>query len=84
MIFRGTYKIVYCKDEYYKEFNNNKFYKIDNKRYYNGYLIHRENGPAIEYINGDKSWYLNGKVYTKNEYLSIINLITKKIILDAI
>ena len=23
--------------------------------------IHRENGPAIEYTNGDKVWYLNGK-----------------------
>ena len=23
--------------------------------------LHREDGPAIEYINGDKYWYLNGK-----------------------
>jgi hypothetical protein len=22
--------------------------------------LHREDGPAIEYVNGDKGWYLNG------------------------
>jgi hypothetical protein len=22
--------------------------------------LHREDGPAIEYSNGDKSWYING------------------------
>jgi hypothetical protein len=22
---------------------------------------HREDGPAIEYVNGHKSWWLNGK-----------------------
>lgn len=25
-------------------------------------LLHRENGPAVEYPNGSKIWYLNGKV----------------------
>ena len=24
-------------------------------------LIHRENGPAVEYADGDKSWYQNGQ-----------------------
>jgi hypothetical protein len=28
--------------------------------YLNGYF-HRVDGPAIEYANGDKEWYLNGK-----------------------
>ena len=23
--------------------------------------LHREDGPAVEYANGDKAWYLNGK-----------------------
>ena len=23
-------------------------------------LLHREDGPAVEYANGDKQWYLNG------------------------
>jgi hypothetical protein len=30
------------------------------KRWYLNDLIHRENGPAIEYPNGTKYWYLNG------------------------
>jgi hypothetical protein len=30
--------------------------------YLNGKL-HREDGPAIEYKNGDKSWWLNGNLH---------------------
>ena len=26
-------------------------------------IRHREDGPAIEYHNGSKSWYLNGKLH---------------------
>lgn len=25
--------------------------------------LHREDGPAIEYNNGDKSWWVNGKYH---------------------
>jgi hypothetical protein len=25
--------------------------------------LHHENGPAIEYGNGDQKWYQNGKLY---------------------
>jgi hypothetical protein len=28
--------------------------------------LHREDGPAIEYANGDKAWYLNGKNHREN------------------
>ncbi len=28
--------------------------------YYNG-ILHRIDGPAIEYANGDKEWYFEGK-----------------------
>jgi hypothetical protein len=31
----------------------------------NGFL-HREDRPAIEYSNGDKSWYLNNKRHREN------------------
>ena len=37
-------------------------------RWYNndGYL-HREDGPAIEFYNGDKEWWINGKqIYCKD------------------
>ena len=33
--------------------------------YLNGKL-HREDGPAIEYRNGDKSWYLNDKLHRED------------------
>jgi hypothetical protein len=29
-------------------------------------LIHREDGPAIEYTDGTKLWYLNGKPHREN------------------
>ena len=39
------------------------------KVYYNAYgQIHREDGPAIEYLNGDKEWYLNGMEHTEQEF----------------
>ena len=42
----------------------NKFYysdgTIDSKQD-NSKILHREDGPAIEWSNGDKSWFINGK-----------------------
>ena len=44
-------KILYC------EVN-----KLETKKYYNAEgKLHREDGPAREYADGSKSWYLNGK-----------------------
>jgi hypothetical protein len=28
--------------------------------------LHREDGPAIEYTNGNKSWYLNGQLHRED------------------
>jgi len=39
----------------------NKFYKLPNGD------LHRENGPAIEWTNGDKFYYLNGKLYREDD-----------------
>jgi hypothetical protein len=38
------------------------------KRWYNEKAVkyHREDGPAIEYSNGTKFWYLNGKRHREN------------------
>ena len=38
------------------------------KRWYNDKgKLHRENGlPAIEWANGDKEWFLNGKLHREN------------------
>ena len=29
-------------------------------------IYHREDGPAIEYVNGGKEWYLNGKLHRED------------------
>ena len=76
--------IIYCKNDYYEEFDNNDFYYDASIEYYKGYLIHRDNGPAIEWNNGHEEWFLNGICYTKEEYLKIINLMNKKKVLDEI
>jgi hypothetical protein len=42
---------------------NNWYHKI----WYNARgNIHREDGPAIEYSNGDKSWFINGKLHRED------------------
>jgi len=78
--------VIYCGDDYYKKCDNNGFYYdiIFNKLYYKGHLVHHENGPAFESINGDKQWYLNGKEYSEEDYLSIVNLKNKQRVLNDI
>jgi hypothetical protein len=36
------------------------------KFYYLNEKLHREDGPAVEYINGDRSWFLNGKLHRES------------------
>ena len=36
-----------------------KFYYKDKKKT----ILHREDGPAIEYADGGKDWYFNGKLH---------------------
>ena len=41
------------------------------KRWYNeDGNPHRFDGPAIEYANGTKSWYIEGQEYIEEEFLS--------------
>jgi len=38
-----------------------------NKRWFGKYgFLHRENGPAVEWANGDKKWFLNGFLHNEN------------------
>ena len=37
--------------------NGNKFYYSDREMK----IRHRDEGPAVEWVNGYKAWYLNGK-----------------------
>jgi hypothetical protein len=34
-----------------------------NKRWYHKKKLHREDGPAIEWVNGRKEWYVDGKLH---------------------
>ena len=41
--------------------------KDGDKYYYNSVdQRHRENGPAVEYANGGKAWWINGKLHREN------------------
>ena len=42
---------------------NNEIYEVENYGtiYYVNGKVHREDGPACDYINGDKCWFFNGK-----------------------
>ena len=40
----------------------NKFYYKDKAMT----IFHREDGPAVEYVNGDKYWYTNGKCHRED------------------
>ena len=48
------------------------------KRYFkpNTNVLHNEDGPAIEYQNGDKSWYIDGELHREDgpaiEYLNSV------------
>ena len=39
------------------DIDGSKFWKNDKGKY------HKLNGPAIEYHNGNKSWYVNGSLH---------------------
>lgn len=52
--------------------------KIDDegtKRWYADNNLHREDGPAIEYANGYKAWFLNGENLIEKEFNKRINKI---------
>lgn len=39
------------------------FVKVDNKYWYKNKVIHRYNGPAMEYADGTKKWMLFGRFH---------------------
>jgi hypothetical protein len=44
---------------YVDSYDNKKWYNKDGK-------LHREDGPAIEWINGNRTWYFNGKLHRED------------------
>ena len=43
------------------EYNGDTFWYINGK-------LHREDGPAVEWANGSKEWYLNGGELTEEQH----------------
>ena len=41
------------------------------KIWYKNGVCHREDGPAREYYDGDKEWYLNHKYYGENNDFTV-------------
>ena len=48
--------------EYTKTDRYGKYYYKDKEKT----IIHREDGPAVEYFNGSKQWWLNGERHRMN------------------
>lgn len=42
-------------------FENRTEWRLDGK-------LHREDGPAVEYANGDQCWYINGQWMTEEQH----------------
>ena len=38
-------------------------------------ILHRVDGPAVEYADGTKYWYMNGKNYSKEEHKRLAKMI---------
>ena len=45
-----------------------RVYKDGRKCWFLNGNLHREDGPAIEWSNGYKAWYLDGKKLTEQEH----------------
>jgi hypothetical protein len=76
-------------DNEYSEFFINRFTGIiescDGSRYaeygvrhFKNGTYHRENGPAVEWADGEKRWYLNGEYfYTKDKFKIAVENVKK-------
>jgi len=85
MKFENKYATIYCKDySYHKEYDNTGWHETNYIQYYKGYVVHREDGPAMIWYFEDNEWFLNGHQYSEEEYLNIINLKKKSKVLDDI
>jgi len=67
MRFEDKAGIIYCKDDSYNEkYDNNAFYVVENAWYWLGYLVNREDGPAIEFSSGIKYYFFKGKLHRED------------------
>lgn len=48
-------------------------WKCGTKEWRNKGILHRLNGPAIEYFYGEKEYWLNGAMYSEEQYYEKLN-----------
>ena len=70
---------------WFKDEKYNLYHREDGPAIYgkiNGYkawfkngIRHREDGPAIEFPDGSKYWYLDGKPYSEEVYNRLVKLL---------
>ena len=60
-------------EEVMKETGSNRLYIVKNIKYwYQNGELHRETGPAVEYANGSKWWYLSDTGMSEEEFNEIM------------
>ena len=62
------YTVFQLYEEVFKETGSDRLHisRNDNRQWYLNGKLHREDGPALEYNNGEKYWLLNGKRHREN------------------
>ena len=62
LLHNQSLKLIKMKE--YKTITNvngtKKYFKLNTE------ILHNENGPAVEYSNGDKTWYINCKLHRED------------------
>ena len=53
-----------------------KVYDTGDKHWYLNGLLHREDGPAVEWPDGEKFWYLNDRWVTEEEHKNLTSKAT--------
>ena len=41
------------------------------RKWYSDGLYHRVDGPAVEYADGSKEWWIDGVKYTEREFIAL-------------
>ncbi len=60
-----NYKEYYLNDKMHREFGPASMHDGSTYWFKNG-IIHRDNGPAIEYSEGKKVWIVNGRTHRED------------------
>ena len=55
------YVTVYTKEEGKLKLTRDQWYDL-----HKFLIYHKEDGPAVEHVNGDKSWYIDNKLHRED------------------